>query len=349
MTGKFKKICVASVVMLITATLAMQASATPVSLTGSYSDSAGSISGNLQGDYAGNVLTLNSPLPANEVVVDLANPPIPVPSPIFSSSSNWCGFNCTVKAYLNESYTLNIDPWAFQVGGNVEFDPGNPLGGMANLTATPLTTHIGSFTGTVTPTFTVTAAKYDTSIVQSAADFAAASLQAVLNLGNWHVNVDGEGYWDSIDLGTITPSSTQNAGLTQLGLDFSNIMLSGDVGFNTDVTFDNSIVDAVGSSFINLFRNSIDSGLTAGLTYGIDHLSLLDYQTGEYSTDCGTTPTNTNSNYNIWLGISCGIGASFSGSARDVSVAPVPEPPTVGLFGLGLAGVFLVRRRRQRV
>ena len=204
--------------MLITATLGMQANATPVSLTGSYSDSAGSISGNLQGDYAGNVLTLNSPLPANKIVVDLANPPIPVPSPIFSSFNNWCGFNCTVKGYLNESYTLNIEPWTFQVGGNVEFDPGNPLGGTANLTATPLTTHIGSFTGTATPTFTVTAAHYDTSLAQSAANIAAATLQAALNVGNWHVNVDGEGYWDSIDLGTITPSSTRTPGLLNSAL-----------------------------------------------------------------------------------------------------------------------------------
>lgn len=348
MAGQLKVFATA-IVALITTTLVVQANATPVSLTGSYNDGASnSISGNLQGNYSGNVLTLNGSSPANEIVVDLANPPnVSLPSPIFSSTVSWEGFTYTVKGYLNESYSLHLAPWPFQVGGNVEFDSGNPLGGTANLTAFPLSDYIGSFSGSATPTFTVTAAHIDSVVGQLAANAAGAVLRETLNAANWHVLVDGAGYWDYVDLGPITLSSTQNAGSTDLGLSFSDITLGGSIGFNAGITFDNSIVNAVGQTFINQFRVSIDNGLMAGLDSGINNLGPLT-QSSEFSTHCGaqTTYTHGNSNdYSLWRGINCNVGASFSGTASDAAIATtIPEPSTVVLFSLGLAGVFLSRR-----
>lgn len=83
--------------------------------------------------------------------------------------------------------------------------------------------------------------------------------------------------------------------------------------------------------------NAVWNGNTASITYALNATQLTAIQTGSdvlYGFNTGVDPSGVPANYDITF------------NSLTFSPAPVPEPATLALFGLGAVGLLTVRRRK---
>lgn len=318
------------------------AHAVAIDETESRSWNGSTVEGSLHGDLEGNILTLNDLPPRSDLSVDLADPP-PIPLPSANSYGPFCGgFNCTITMHFNGNVTPTLEPWRFRMGGTVEFDPGNPGGGTANLTATPYMSTIGFLNAAITPSFTVAASQEYSLLTQPFANAAAVTAQAVLNAGNWTLSADGTGTWNQIDLGTISALMNEVGNMTEVDLSFEDIMMSGIFSYNRQLDFDNSIVDYFGDSLISLFRNKIDIALTDLMIELFDN--NINDAAPELDYNCSATRRQDSTRA---ADVVCTLDQDFHFSIENAR-SVVSAPATGGLLALAIPALLMRRRRKEK-
>jgi len=317
--------------------------ADPIDLAGSYSANGSSISGQLLGDYESGLLTLNNAPPLSTLTIDLDDPD-PIPLGVQSIGSPCQVYSCNATVNLNSSLTVEFHPWSFDMGGTVEFDDLDPDGGTANLTANPQGSgHAFSVTAlNIEPVFTVNAAQIYGPVNQLAANAEASFIESLLNTGNYNIDITGDGFWNSIDLGTVTAELQELGNMAEVDMTFEGLMLDGTLSYESDITFDNSIVNAVSAAFLNTFPDTVDGLVTSGI------LSLFNSYSDSFEGFdyvCEAEQSGPRS-----AGVVCTINGALTleGVLPNGPVGTVNGPAAGGLFALGLAGLFMTRRRRQR-
>lgn len=117
----------------------------------------------------------------------------------------------------------------------------------------------------------------------------------------------------------------------------------------TTLSFDVTLSDNPSAPVPDLFAVAIlDNGGAQIVTSAPDQLSLAEFNIGNFGTItpaayAGIDNTDPNNANEAELG-------DYSGVTASISVAPVPEPSSIGILalGLGVGGWFLARRKVAR-
>jgi hypothetical protein len=320
-----------------------QLHADPVNWSGDFETDGDSIEAELLGDYEDGVLTLNSAPPWSRLSVDLSDPD-PVPLGKRGLADPCLFYSCTASLNLNSSLVIEFNPWAFALDGTLEFDELDPDGGTANLQAYPAVT-TDAFTISalnIVPVFTVDAAQIYGPVNQALADAQAATTEAVLNTGNFNIDIWGDGYWETVDLGLITAELTELGNVAEVDMSFENIMMNGSLDYNSQITFDGAILNAVSEPFVASFNNAIELLASSAILFGIN--TFTDSTEGfEYT--CSALEAG-----NGFLDVACTLssGVPLAGDLPGGTRVSVAAPAMAGLFGLTVLGLAALRSRRRR-
>lgn len=322
---------------------AIPGSAAPVSLAGGFTLPGVSVSGTLNGDLAGNVLTLNSSAPLSAFAVQMSNSPlITIPSTKSVTVSCAVATNCLIVTG-SSSYQAapNFSQWGVNLAGTV--DLGTGATNLAGSLQTPAT--IFSDGGVVTPTFTVTVDPSLGPIDKALAQPQASALQAALNASGTTATYTASGNWTADTFSVLSTGVNVNGSNVQLDLGVQND-LSGVFTAAVDLSFSPTVDSLVGSGLETYFENNFSTDYTRKFQ---DYLSTsLDYSDPLFTQDCQAATTSVQP-----FAIDCTTLSQISLPGTLPGAAPsagIPEPATLAVFGLGLfclGGMCRERARRR--
>jgi hypothetical protein len=318
---------------LLTACLCTPAVAVQVDLFGSYANADVAVDGELHGDLSGNVLTLNASAPTSTLSMTVTTPIPPTPLPTYTQSVDCIVVTCNVTINPHASVLLNLADWNFGVGGSLDLSAGT-----ADLTATPLDVPpvFATLSGTSTPTFGV---DVDSTLLQGAADVA----RDQLNGAGAHLSLSATGYWQSIELGQGTVSSSQTGDDIVADLALASSLFTGYLDYNLNLSFENP--SSITGLTLGVFENQVEAQLrSSAQKLFINYISDLAYSEDGRSMDCAGQYAGSQR-----ISVTCAVAGvyHYEGSMNSVSV---PEPGTLGLMSLSLAAVgFSIYARRRRL
>lgn len=317
--------------LLATVFQTFPAYAVPVDASHSYSSSDIVIEGNLHGDLDGGILTLNSSAPMSNLSVDLqGSHSIPSPTPTTNIIDCYL-FNCYVTFYPNLSGTVIPSVWDIGLGGDINLNTNT-----ANLTASFLSSQIASASAVSYPAFGV-----DVGSTSYLAHQAASAVQSDLNDSGARIDLWAAGYWQSVDIGTVTATKNQVGSDIEVNINLGQTLLSGYLDYGLDLSFSNksNVTYWLGTTF----ESDIESYLQSAL--GDELLSIgnnLDYNEGGYNQQCSATSSSSSR-----ININCIISGNLTYTGR-MAVTNVPEPGSNILFTAGLLVLVVVRIKRDR-
>lgn len=317
-------------------------SAAPVSLAGGLSLPGVSVSGTLNGNLAGNVVTLNSSAPLSAFAVQMSNTPLIAISPTTATMVLACPgvSNCLIVTG-SSSYqaTPNFSQWGVNLTGTV--DLGTGAANLAGSLRTPATIFTDS--GVVTPTFTVTVNPNLGPVEKAAAQTTATALQAALNTSGTTAAYTASGNWTADNFSVLTSGVNVNGSNVQLDLGLQND-LSGTFTAGVNLTFSPTVASLVGSGLETYFESKFSSTYT---TIFEQELSQgLDISDPQFTQDCQAATTGVQP---VPIDCTAMVQTSLSGTLPGVfPTAGIAEPGTLTVFGLGLFCLGEMRRRRTR-
>jgi len=156
-------------------------------------------------------------------------------------------------------------------------------------------------------------------------------------LAVWELRPYESGSGDTFGIGGILDSPRQEIWGT-----FGDYSFSGTVALHAFYLF-NDYPEGVPNTWI--VRADLESNEIDGQSLGFLNLFADVYQSWGESTITLQVPTGNNVDLSFTIGDA--YNGSFGASGQLTTLQVVPEPGTLALFAIGLAGIGLVRRRKR--
>ena len=311
----------------ILASFPFSVEATPINLIDGATNGSVSVSGSLNGDFSGNVLTLNSSAPLSTLSIGVPAQTIPnVDFVLDSSNCSVCGIfnNLSIEVSFNPAPII-FPTWNFNLSGQIDF---NSLTG--SLTGSPQGAGTMFTTGeTFTPTLTAIGCQLpDLGCPDNAA------LQAVLDAADPSVTYHASGTWTSDTLNLVGAALTTN----QIDAQMVNVAAG---SWNLDTLSFNFGSSSLLAGIETTIANDISTSMQGEIQSRVD--ALINASSATFGAGAtAVTETCSANGQDFTCTDLMGYSAPFGSTA-------VPEPDNlVVLFGLGLLGVGLSRRRLAR-
>jgi hypothetical protein len=246
---------------------------------------------------------------------------------------------CLVSAGSVQALTIGAD----QSAGAIPMDPGTGLLGnyyklnTGYLTSLTQATQLIATSGGPTATFTTTAVCFPNCNISTVAD-ASTSLAGLLN-----------GYATNVVYNvpiSMIPTTLDHSAMTITG--YIAISQAGTYNFNlasddgSQLTIGNQVVIAGGA----LHSFSIASGVADFTAAGLYAISIQYFENGGY-TGLEFWASDGNGACIVGRGANC-TGTAATGLFYSSAPSSAPEPGTITMFTIGLAGLVLAARRRRR-
>ncbi len=238
----------------------------------------------------------------------------------------------TIVRHTTMTGAISLQPWLINVGGAIDFTAGT-----ANLTSPSANPQIANMSAASTSSFTGSVKPGLNFAEQLLAQAYLAAALPLLNGPGVVTRESASAGWQQVTLGTASAAVTQTGSGAQLDLGLTSSKLKGRL--ISDVSFE------LGSAVLDFFGDTIESLVMVDEFYQVLLMDTLLAAVEQFDqrTDGLDVACRVASGDNQQFECEFSLQVSLTGLPN---VSDVPEPATLALFGAGLAGVALSRRRR---